>query len=765
VDAYDVSRLTDYDFEQLSKDVIERKTSLALEIFAPGPDTGIDLRYMHPTGASLIVQCKHWYRSGRSLLIRHMERVEYPKVVALAPERYILVTSVDLTPQSKSRLTEILGPYLASSGDLIGLGELNAFLEANPDIVRRHLRLWLNSSAILQSIISQRSIVRSRALMEEIDQSLKTYSPTPSHAEARVLLEKKHVCIIAGIPGIGKTTLAQALAAEYLAEGYEIIEVSEDVDEINQLWSDSTPQFFYYDDFLGQTASEDKLGKNEDGRIVSLIRRIGAARNKKFVLTTREYILERARSRYERIANTDLSSIKCTVDIAKHYRMARASILYNHLYHSSLPSAQVKLFASEGNWKPIIDHDNFSPRLVAISLQQAASEGVPAVQHVLSNLNNPERLWSHIIDYQLTEVELEVLFVAFSFSNLTPLETLRRAWLSYARRTDDSRSTRDFRRALETLDGTMLRTVGISEHVRIAFHNPSVRDYLGNYVSDNPKIFNDILKTIKTFEQAAGMWRTAAGHRDESLIRLLDGDIFESALIMLYDEYTTIHSTPDDIQLDTHARLLIFLDAAEKLRSSQLIGWLIFVLRRPGEDLFDGASLDSVVEFVNHIEASDIVEIRQSFDHVLAEAVSWILGDISSWTLIREAEAALGGLGDHAEHDLWALANEIKEMAQSLIKSYMEEGGGPYFQDVDELRDLVDYARYASATDEEVYPGLELAEDELQRRLDDVRPTGGTSLRPEGPQIENAQHTIQTMMHGLNGFGRPATHGGNAATI
>ena len=49
-------------------------------------------------------------------------------------------------------------------------------------------------------------------------------------------------------------------------------------------------QVFYFDDFLGKTAL-DKLQKNEDQRLVELMEEVAANPNWRFILTTREYIL------------------------------------------------------------------------------------------------------------------------------------------------------------------------------------------------------------------------------------------------------------------------------------------------------------------------------------------------------------------------------------------------------------------------------------------------------------------------------------------
>src|SRR5256885_8532737 len=54
------------------------------------------------------------------------------------------------------------------------------------------------------------------------------------------------------------------------------------------------------------TLFRSKFRKNEDDRLLNFISQIRTSRQKRLVLTTREYILEQARQRYERLARSDV---------------------------------------------------------------------------------------------------------------------------------------------------------------------------------------------------------------------------------------------------------------------------------------------------------------------------------------------------------------------------------------------------------------------------------------------------------------------------
>ena len=154
MDTFDLGRLTDFDFEAVCKDLFESILESRLEIFTPGTDRGIDLRYMSAGSSNVVIQCKNWERNKRSSLMSHMAKVELPKIHSLQPGRYILATSVALSVTAKDQLAETLSPYVLSPGDIYGLHEIEALLRERPEIVARHLRLWLSSAQVLQALLT-----------------------------------------------------------------------------------------------------------------------------------------------------------------------------------------------------------------------------------------------------------------------------------------------------------------------------------------------------------------------------------------------------------------------------------------------------------------------------------------------------------------------------------------------------------------------------------------------------------------------------------
>jgi hypothetical protein len=123
---YDFSQLSPFDFEMLVHRLLEKEWGCRLEAFKSGRDRGIDLRYSRYRPVSTtIIQCKHYVSAGFAKLLSHLKKEEAPKVSALDPDRYLLVTSVGLTTDRKDEILKAFTPYIRSTGDVIGQTEIN----------------------------------------------------------------------------------------------------------------------------------------------------------------------------------------------------------------------------------------------------------------------------------------------------------------------------------------------------------------------------------------------------------------------------------------------------------------------------------------------------------------------------------------------------------------------------------------------------------------------------------------------------------------
>ena len=131
---YDFRTLSPLDFEDLARDLLQAELGVRFESFGPGRDLGMDFRFATGQG-NAIVQAKHYLDSGTDGLLRAARR-ENDKVAILKPTRYLLVTSLSLTPMFKTRVRQAMPAAPLAEGDIFGRADLNNLLGRHPEIER-----------------------------------------------------------------------------------------------------------------------------------------------------------------------------------------------------------------------------------------------------------------------------------------------------------------------------------------------------------------------------------------------------------------------------------------------------------------------------------------------------------------------------------------------------------------------------------------------------------------------------------------------------
>lgn len=371
---YNFDNLSPYDFEVLMRDLLQSAESLKLRAFAPGRDRGIDLRGWETKRPprEIIVQCKHMNHSSWSSIKTSVQK-EKIKLDRLKkkPDRYILAISKQLTAGNIDELFELLKPYCKAPDDILDLTAIENLLDRDASVVRTHYKLWITSTSILERILHAGMYNRSDSYRETLISKSRTFVQPNAFVRATKILSENHCCIISGLPGVGKTTLADMICLEYLAQGFELAVISEDVAEADSIYSPSQKQIFVYDDFLGRTDIREKLGKNEDNRLIEFIRRIHRSPNHRFILTTREYILRAAQQRYERLDTRELDLMKCVIEMSAYTVLQKGLILYQHLAFSEhISRDDLEDLVKRKAYRQIVEHPNYTPRHITDALNE-----------------------------------------------------------------------------------------------------------------------------------------------------------------------------------------------------------------------------------------------------------------------------------------------------------------------------------------------------------------------------------------------------------
>ncbi|RDD70842.1 TIR domain-containing protein [Paracoccus versutus] len=149
----DFSALSAAQFEYLSADLIGRDKGIRFEQFGAGPDGGMDGRHARGPDTT-ILQAKHYEGSGFSELTRVLRNSRLA-IDKMAPSRYILSTSVSMSPDRKEKLMDIIGPSLLEPGDIYGREDLAGLLRQYPAVLNEHPALWQTGATVLETVLNR----------------------------------------------------------------------------------------------------------------------------------------------------------------------------------------------------------------------------------------------------------------------------------------------------------------------------------------------------------------------------------------------------------------------------------------------------------------------------------------------------------------------------------------------------------------------------------------------------------------------------------
>lgn len=491
---YTFQNLSPFDFEMLCKEIIEYKTNKQFEAFTIGRDGGTDLRYIEKT-KKIIVQCKHYEKTGYNGLKTNLKN-EKKSVTKLNPSKYIIMTSVGLTPDNKDELKSLLSPFIKKTSDIIGATEINAILNKNESIIRHHFKLWMMSAGVIDQILHNSIYKRSEINKESIEHNIKIYVKNNFYNKALRILEEKSICIISGIPGIGKTSMAEMLAYQMCCKNYEFYSIN-NIAEVLTILNEPRKRVFYYDDFLGATQYEDK---NEYKDFQKVIQYILKRNDTKLILTTREYIYQQGLSKSEKLAQLDLNSN--ILQLSDYTQYDKALILYNHLYYFSVPQNLYNYLIKDKHYLKIINHKNYSPRLIEWLVTskkiETIQDGEEYYKVFMDSLDNPAQVWKKTFENNISECSRFLLYCLCLAGKLVETEKLGIILKQWLKVCGVIKSAIDFeilfKNSLKELENSFISIQIQGTKNYITLHNPSIEDFLTSRLSVSSEIIREYSK-------------------------------------------------------------------------------------------------------------------------------------------------------------------------------------------------------------------------------------------------------------------------------
>lgn len=731
---YDFATLNDKEFENLSMDLISKDKNKRFERFKAGKDGGIDGRFYYNDGSQEIIQCKHYLKTGFKGLINSLKKEnnginEIDKVKKLNPTVYIFVTSLALSAENKKTIKELFNPYIKNDNDIYGQEDLNQILGNHPDIEKRHYKLWLSSTIVLDRIINNAIESRSEFLFDDIKEKSKYYAVTENHKKAIDKLEESHIIIIAGEPGIGKTTLAEHLALWYIEKDFKFYVIENSINEAENIYKRDEKQIFYFDDFLGANylnAIEDK----KDSHIVKFMDRIKKDKTKRFILTSRTNIFNQGLALSDTFRSKNIENEEFIIKIESLEDIDKAHILYNHIWHSDLDEEFIDEIYVNDRYKQIIRHKNFNPRLIEFitdvkKIQLGKIEAKNYWEYILEKLNNPEDVWLKAFDKDSDDFNrILVILVVFN-GNRIEEDNLRDSYYKYialAGLTNSSHTSKEFDSTIkEVVKYFLNRTQTYSKRIEYSLFNPSIADFILNKYKNNLTILKNVNKSLENERALNKLFYLTNNYyfKDNKRIKI---EIIE------YKNYLTVlqellKELNIEKRTDYIIKLCTLINDTDELKVD--LELLQVVIQRIINNESSTKMIKELSELVNLFDVNDFdVDDFEFFSNLIFYAdkdIDDINNVINLYNYFsvkdKNIDRELNELiTEYFEEELVKDADSIYESDVQFEESINDEG---YFEVIDgEVEQIIDDKYNELETSLEYFSGFDIDEDYIKFKID-----------------------------------------------
>jgi hypothetical protein len=158
---------------------------------------------------------------------------------------------------------------------------------------------------------------------------------------------------------------------------------------------------------------------------------------------------------------------------------------------------------------------------------------IPANRYVdefILRLDHPSMIWEHAYKHQISEASKHLLLAVLSLPNVVHLADCKKAFdrlrKQYCNAYGESRVHNEFNAALKECEGNFLRVDLATGRQTVQFHNPSIRDYLTYFLSNEIDLLRILVQSFENFDQPVSLWNSFEPllsnplHNDEKLIQL-----------------------------------------------------------------------------------------------------------------------------------------------------------------------------------------------------------------------------------------------------
>lgn len=337
--AYDLHSLGWHSFQQLCLTLTREILGQTVESFLDSNDGGRDGAFSGawlPRGTEtlngrFVIQCK--FTSKRDVNLRVEDLREDVKKVRRLVERdlcdiYVLLTNAGLS----GRGTEKVKAACKAVGvkEVLTFGSTWICQQIQDNKRLRMLVPRVYGLGDLSQILDERAYAQARTLLASMRDDLSKIVVTGAYKQAAAALDQHGFVLLIGGPAAGKTTIASLLAMASLDQWNASTLKLDRPEEVKEHWNPDEPsQFFWIDDAFGVSQYESDLVHGWNHRLANI--RAMLRQGAKIVMTSRDYIYNRARKDLKEGAFPLLRESQVVIDVRDLTLEEKRQILYNHL--------------------------------------------------------------------------------------------------------------------------------------------------------------------------------------------------------------------------------------------------------------------------------------------------------------------------------------------------------------------------------------------------------------------------------------------------
>ena len=363
---YDLHLLGWQSFQDLCHTITSEILGQTVESFLDSSDGGRDGAFRGTwrvsgqedlTGA-FVIQCKFTSKADRVLRTSDLtdEAEKARRLVASGLcDSYVLMTNLGLSGAVDEEILKLFKSVGVKHVRTYGSTWINRQIRENQRL--RLLVPRLYGLGDLSQILDERAYAQTGTILDWMREDIAKVIVTDAYRKAFDAIDRHGFVLLIGEPAAGKTTIASLLAMAALDQGKSLVLKLDEPGKVIEHWNPNESQFFWLDDAFGVTQYDDFLVRNWNHvlpRIEPMLRR-GA----KIVMTSRDYIYNRARQNLKESAFPLLRERQVVIDVHDLSIDERRQILYNHLKLGNQPRSF--LTKVKPHLEDVANHDRFIP--------------------------------------------------------------------------------------------------------------------------------------------------------------------------------------------------------------------------------------------------------------------------------------------------------------------------------------------------------------------------------------------------------------------